>query len=123
MGLESESESELDDKATAIPIPDPILTKEYQLPRLQPPSSFDECRRRNEAFAPKLQAAVDTWSSPSCKDYKMTNEATSTWLMQRSLSKMEVMQARAAALKVQKKRLVACQSLSKGGSLLASDAL
>ena len=39
------------------------------------------------------------------------------------MGKIEVIQARAAVLEVQKKRLVARRSLSKRGSLLASNAL
>jgi hypothetical protein len=63
---ESESEAEAEDKAIVTLIPDLMLIEEYQLPRLNLASSYDECRRRNDELAPKILAAAREWSSPSC---------------------------------------------------------
>jgi hypothetical protein len=89
---ESESDSEAADKV-AEPVPDPTLTEEYQLPQLQPASSYIECRRRNDELKPRLLAAVEGWSSPTREKAHMNFDDTNTWLMQGSLSEMEVMQA------------------------------
>ena len=43
--------------------------------------------------------------------------------MRGSLEEIEILQAQVGAIEVYKKRLKSCQSLAKGGSLLASDAL
>jgi hypothetical protein len=53
----------------------------------------------------------------------MNFDDTNTWLMRGSLSEMEVMQARAGQIETHKKREISRKSLSKGGSLIASDAL
>ena len=45
------------------------------------------------------------------------------FLMQSSINKIEILQAWAGQVEVHKKRLSACKSLAKGGSLLASVAL
>jgi hypothetical protein len=117
----SESESEAEDKAVAKPMP--MLIKEYQLPRLKPASSYEEVRRRNNELAPRILAAAKGWSSPARKKAYRNVEDTSTWLMRGSLGEIEVIQARAAQIKIHKKREIKQKSLSKGGSLLASDAL
>ena len=118
----SESESDIEDEAIAEPALDPKLTEEYQLPQLKP-SSYEECRRRNDELAPRILAAAESWSSPSCEKAHRNMEDTNTWLMQGSLGEIEIMQARVAQVEIHKKREISRKNLSKGGSLLASDAL
>ena len=65
----------------------------------------------------------DPFSSLSRIQYSVVSNATNTFLIQGSLCKMEVAQARASAVKVHKRKLNAYKSLSKGGSLLACNAL
>jgi hypothetical protein len=120
---ESESEAEAEDEAMVTLMPDLMLIEEYQLPRLDPASSYDECRRRNDELAPKILAAAREWSSPSRAKAQQHLEDTNKWLMRGILGEMEVLHARAGQIEVQKKRAIARRSLSKGGSLLASEAL
>jgi hypothetical protein len=119
----SESESEAEDEAMIKSVPDLMLTEEYQLPQLKPASSYNECRRRNDELAPKILAAAEAWSSPTRIKAQRNLEDTNTWLMRGSLGEMEIMQARAAQIEQHKKREISRKSLSKGGSLMASDAL
>jgi hypothetical protein len=84
-----ELELEAEDREPKLVL-DPALTEEYQLPQLKPPSSYDECRRLNEKLAPKIRAAV---SSPTRKEFDISQEFTNTWLMRGSLGEMEIMQA------------------------------
>jgi hypothetical protein len=85
------------------PVLDPTLTKEYQLPRLKLPSLYNECRRLNKKLALKIRAAV---SSPTRKEFDISQESTSTWLMRGSLREIDIMQARAAAVEIYKKKLI-----------------
>jgi hypothetical protein len=72
----SESKSEAEDRGPK-PVLDPTLTKEYQLPRLKLPSSYDEYRRLNKKLAPKIRAAV---SSPTREEFDISRESTNMWL-------------------------------------------
>jgi hypothetical protein len=77
---EPESEAEAEDRELD-PVPDPQLTKEYQLtllPQLKLPSSCDEYRLLNEELNPKILAVV---SSPIREKYQVARESTNTFLM------------------------------------------
>jgi hypothetical protein len=102
---------------------DPTLTEEYQLPQLKPATSYDEYQRRNDKLAPRILAAAEEWSSPSRRKAELNLEDTNKWLMQGSLGEMEIQHVQEEQLEIQKKRAISRKSLSKGGSLLASDAL
>ena len=120
-GSESESESESEiNSQELIPVPDPQLMEEYQLPKLKPPTSYDECRFQLQELDPKIQAGI---SSPTRAKYSITIQATNVFLMQGSLHEMEIAQAHTGAVETHKRKLQARKSLQKGGSLLASDAL
>jgi hypothetical protein len=119
-GSESESESETERERELDLVPNLQLKEEYQLPQLKPPSSYDECRLQLQDLDYKILVAV---SSPTRERYKVTRDATNTFLMQGSLHEMEVKQARASQVETHKRKLQARKSLGKGGSLLASDAL
>jgi hypothetical protein len=119
-GSESESESETEIGRELELVPDPQLEEEYQLPQLKPPSSYDECRLQLQDLDPKILVAV---SSPTRARYLVTRDATDTFLMRGSLHEMEIKQARTSTIETHKRKLEARKSLSKGGSILASDAI
>jgi hypothetical protein len=124
-GSASDSDSEADSEAkrepTLAPIPDPQLLEEYHLPPLpKPPSSYTECCLQLQEVNNKITAAL---SSPSRRKYEIARDGTQEFLMRGSLHEMEVTQARAGQIATHKAKLNARQSLSKGGSILASDAL
>jgi hypothetical protein len=114
-GSESETERELD------LVPDPQLQEEYQLPQLpKPPSLCNECRLQLEEIDSKITEALS--SSPR-KRYKIIRDSTEEFLMRGSLHEMEIAQACAGQIAIYKAMLNARQSLGKGGSILAIEAL
>jgi len=66
---------------------------------------------------------MDALSSSPRKRYKVIRDGTDEFLMQGSLHEMEITQARAGQVATHKAKLNARQSLGKGGSILAIDAL
>jgi hypothetical protein len=114
-GSESETEREPD------PVPDSQLQEEYQLPQLpKPPFSYNECRLQLQEINPKIMEALS--SSPR-KRYKVIRDGTDEFLMRGSLHEMEITQARAGQIATHKAKLNTRQSLGKGGSILAIEAL
>jgi hypothetical protein len=73
-----ELELALDERERS-PTPNPQLEEEYQLPQLNPPTSYDECRIRLQELAPKIQVA--SLSSLTRKNYGITIQATNVFLM------------------------------------------
>jgi hypothetical protein len=111
-GSESEAEAELGSE------PWPESIQEYQLPQLSLSSNAD-CQEALRQIDPKVQDAL---SSPSRARYTTIIEFTQAKLARGSLYEMEIAQARASQTEAHKRRLTARKSLSKGGSILASDA-
>jgi hypothetical protein len=68
-------------------------------------------------------AAVEAWSSPAREKAHVNFEDTDIWLMRGNLAEMEVMQARAAQIEGHMKKEKSRKRISKGGSVLAIDAL
>jgi hypothetical protein len=119
--LEYGSASDSDSETEPAPVPDPQLQEEYHLPSLpKPPSSYNECRLQLQELNDKITAVL---SSPSRRKYETARDGTQEFLMRGSLHEMEVTQARAGQIATHKAKLSARLSLSKGGSILASDAL
>jgi hypothetical protein len=102
-------------------VPDPQLQEEYYLPSLpKPPSSYNECRLQLQELNDKI---TTTLSSPSRRKYKTIRDGIQEFLMRGSLHEIEVMQAHASQIATHKAKLNSRLSLSKGGSILVSDAL
>jgi hypothetical protein len=119
--LEYGSASDSDSEIELAPVSDPQLQEEHHLPSLpKPPSSYNECRLQLQEINDKITSAL---SSPSRRKYETTRDSTQEFLMGGSFHEMEVTQARADQIATHKAKLNARLSLSKGGSILASDAL
>jgi hypothetical protein len=79
------------------------LEQEYQLPRLlKPPSLYDECVLQLNEINDKI---LDALSSSLCKRYTVTITTMKDYLMQGSLHKMEIKQARAGQIATHKAKL------------------
>ncbi len=103
------------------PVPDPQLDEEYVLPKLpKPPSSYTDCIHQWDELDEKISHAL---TSPSRARYKTTKAGTYEFLMLGGLAERDLEIARQKQVAFHKAKLSARASISKGGTMLASEAL
>jgi hypothetical protein len=118
MGSSSESDDELPITQQPDPVLNTLLNDEYILPKLPtPPSSYNDCIHQWDKLTPQIMEALD--SSPR-RRYTTLREGTYEFLILRSLGQMDLQNAAKKQVDIQKAKLTARVSLSKGDSMLAS---
>jgi hypothetical protein len=118
MGSSSESDDELLVAQQLDPVPNTLLEAEYILPILPtPPTSYNDCIHQWDEITPRISAALD--SSPR-RRYDTLRKGTYEFLMLGSLGQMDLQNAAKKQVDIQKAKLTARVSLSKGGSMPAS---